>query len=336
MSVGNDPAGAEPLDRPINYLRLSVTDRCNLRCVYCMPPEGIRLLPQENILRYGEILEIMETVRGPLGIHGVRITGGEPLVRGGVEVLVSGLSRVNGLDDLAMTTNGLLLAEYAPILKKAGLKRVNISLDTIRPDRFREICRGGELEQVWEGIRAAEEESLLPVKINVVLIPGLNDDELVEMAALTLEEPWHVRFIEFMPVGNHGLYHSRRYLPSKEAMAILKKFYRLQPVDKPGGLGPARYWKIEGSRGSVGFISPISNHFCDGCNRIRLTADGWIRVCLLKDRLGVDIKTPFRAGARGEVLVNLFREAIRLKPHGHDLEKDDDDGAVTTMCQIGG
>lgn len=334
---GNNASRGESEDaRSINYLRLSITDRCNLRCVYCMPREGIRLFPQEEILRYPELLEILGAVVGPLGLKGIRITGGEPLVRGGVEELVAGLARIEGLEDLSMTTNGQNLAEYASVLRHAGLKRVNVSLDTLQPARYREICRGGGLERVWEGIRAAESEGLLPIKLNVVVIPGLNDGELEAMAALTLEHPWHVRFIEFMPVGNNGLYRSASYLPTLEIVQRLMKTYRLEPVEKPYGLGPARYWKIEGAAGKLGFISALSDHFCHTCNRIRLTADGWIRVCLLNDDLGVDLKKPFRRGARGEELVELFREAIRRKPPRHQLGAGGAHGFVKTMCQIGG
>lgn len=322
--------------RKISYLRLSVTDRCNLRCVYCMPPEGVKLMPQEEILRYDELIDILATVTGPLGIKGIRITGGEPLIRGGVEELVEGLGRMKGIQDISMTTNGLLLAKYAPTLKRKGLGRVNVSLDTIRPDRYRKICRGGDLESVWKGIKSAESEGLLPVKINVVVIPGLNDDELEDMAALTLEHPWHVRFIEFMPVGNNGLYRNASYLPTLEIIQRLMNTYLLKTVEKPHGLGPARYWKLEGGQGTIGFISALSEHFCNTCNRIRLTADGWIRVCLLNDELGVDIKTPYRMGLRGVGLVDLFRRAIELKPSRHGLTGEGHTRFIKTMCQIGG
>ncbi len=336
LSESKTPGAAMGAGRSINYLRLSVTDRCNLRCVYCMPPEGIRLLPQEEILRYQELLEILGDVLGPLGIRGVRITGGEPLVRGGIEELVEGLARIPAVEDLSMTTNGLLLARRAAALRKAGLARVNISLDTLKPDRYRSICRGGDPGQVWEGIRAAEAAGLGPIKLNVVVIPGLNDDELEAMAALTLDHPWHVRFIEFMPVGNNGLYRSTSYLPTLEIIQRLMRVYRLETAEKPHGLGPARYWKIEGSKGSVGFISALSDHFCHACNRVRLTADGWIRVCLLNDSLGVDVKTPYRAGARGEELVRLIRGAISLKPSKHGVGAEEQPRFVKTMCQIGG
>jgi cyclic pyranopterin phosphate synthase len=215
---------------------------------------------------------------------------------------------------------------------------VNVSLDTLRPERYRRICRGGDPEQVFAGIRAAEAAGLDPVKINMVVIPGVNDDEVEDLARLTLERPRHVRFIEFMPIGNSELQRERSYIPSAELRARIQRRFGLEdsPVP-PAGRGPARYWRIPGAAGTVGFISPLSQHFCAGCNRIRLTADGWVRTCLLTDRIGVDVKTPYRAGARGEALVELFREAIRLKPASHNLVPSGNGSRyIRTMCQIGG
>jgi cyclic pyranopterin phosphate synthase len=323
--------------RTISYLRLSVTDRCSLRCIYCMPEAGIRLLPQGDILTYDEILEILTTVAAPLGLRGIRVTGGEPLVRGGILGLVERLSRLSQIKDLSMTTNALQLDTMAGALKKAGLGRVNIGLDTIQADRYREICRGGSLERVFAGIDAAEKAGLSPIKINQVVIPGVNDDEVEEMAKLTLERPLHVRYIEFMPVGNSDLQRRRNYISSADLRERLEAAFGLKPAKGPRGLGPARYYRIPGAQGTIGFISPLSQHFCSSCNRIRLTADGWVRTCLLSDRVGVDVKTPFRAGVRGEALVDLFREAIRLKPASHDLAPSGNGGKfIRTMCQIGG
>jgi cyclic pyranopterin phosphate synthase len=291
--------------RSISYLRLSVTDRCNLRCIYCMPQEGIRILPQRDILTYDELVEIIATVAGPLGLKGIRITGGEPLVRGGILDLVRRLSAMGVIEDLSLTTNALLLTKMAGPLREAGLRRVNISLDTLRPDRYRRICRGGSLEKVMAGIDAAVEAGLAPVKINQVVIPGVNDDEVEQMARLTVDRE--------------------------------QESFGLRSADGPRGLGPARYYRIPGAKGNIGFISPLSRHFCSSCNRIRLTADGWIRTCLLSDRVGVDVKTPFRAGERGDVLVDIFREAIRRKPASHDLAPKGNGGNfIRTMCQIGG
>lgn len=323
--------------RPITYLRLSITDRCNLRCVYCMPQEGIKILPQSEILTYDEILEILGSVAGPVGLRGIRITGGEPLVRGGVLDLVKRLSDLDQFEDLSLTTNGLLLEDMAGPLADAGLDRVNVSLDTIREERFRSICRGGSLTKVFAGIEAAFEAGLEPVKVNQVVIPGLNDDETEEMAKLTLERELHVRFIEFMPVGNAALQKARSYISSRDLRQRLERTFDIQPAEGPAGLGPARYFHIPGAKGTIGFISPLSQHFCSTCNRIRLTADGWIRTCLLSDKVGIDIKTPFREGVRGKELVELFREAIRIKPASHDLAPSGNGGNYNrTMCQIGG
>jgi cyclic pyranopterin phosphate synthase len=238
-----------------------------------------------------------------------------------------------------MTTNALLLPRFAADLRAAGLARVNVSLDTLRADRYRRICRGGGVEQVFAGIGAAEAAGLAPLKINMVVIPGVNDDEVEELAALTIGRPWHVRFIEFMPVGNSDLQRERRFVPSAELRARIGARFGLEEAPQPPpGRGPARYWRIPGAAGTVGFISPLSQHFCAGCNRIRLTADGWVRTCLLTDRIGVDVKTPYRSGVRGEGLVALFREAIRLKPRSHELARQGNGAGhyVRTMCQIGG
>jgi cyclic pyranopterin phosphate synthase len=328
-------------DRVVSYLRLSVTDRCNLRCLYCMPESGIRLLPHAEIRSFDEVAGILTAVAAPLGLRGIRVTGGEPLVRGGVVDLVRRLAALPGVEDLSLTTNALLLPRFAAALRAAGLRRVNVSLDTLRPERYRAICRGGSLEEAFAGIRAAEDAGLDPVKINMVVIPGLNEDEVEEMAGLTIGQRRHVRFIEFMPVGNARLQRERRYIPSAALRARIKARFGLEetPV-APAGLGPARYWRIPGAAGTVGFISPLSQHFCAGCNRIRLTADGWVRTCLLTDRIGVDVKAAWRAGVRGEGLVALFREAIRLKPPSHDLVPEGGGNGhgeyIRTMCQIGG
>jgi cyclic pyranopterin phosphate synthase len=304
-----------------------------------MPESGVRILPHAEILSFDEIVTILAAVAGPLGLRGIRVTGGEPLVRGGVVDLVRRLAQLSRVDDLSLTTNALLLPRFAAALRAAGLARVNVSLDTLRAERYRAICRGGSLEEVFAGIRAAEEAGLAPVKINMVVIPGLNDDEVEDMARLTIEQPRHVRFIEFMPVGNARLQRERRYIPSAALRARIKARFGLEetPV-APAGRGPARYWRIPGAAGTVGFISPLSQHFCAGCNRVRLTADGWVRTCLLTDRIGVDVKSAFRAGVRGEGLVALFREAIRLKPPSHDLvpEGSGEGDFIRTMCQIGG
>jgi cyclic pyranopterin phosphate synthase len=302
-----------------------------------MPEAGIRILPQRDILTYDELIDIINTIAGPIGLRGIRITGGEPLVRGGVLDLVRRLAGIREIEDLSLTTNALLLEEMAAPLREAGLQRVNISLDTLLPERYRSICRGGNLKKVMAGIEAAVTGGLAPVKINQVVIPGVNDDEVEKMAALTQDRDLHVRFIEFMPIGNSDLQRRRHYISSASLRAKLEERFGIAPTEGPRGLGPARYYRIPGAAGTIGFISPLSQHFCGSCNRIRLTADGWVRTCLLSDRVGVDVKTPYRAGERGERLVNLFREAIRRKPASHDLAPTGNGGDyIRTMCQIGG
>ena len=247
--------------RSISYLRLSITDRCNLRCIYCMPPGGVKLLPQADILTYDEIVRLLSAVSGPLGLRTIRITGGEPLVRGGVVDLVKRIAGLPSIKDISMTTNALLLEGMADELKEAGLQRVNISLDTIRLERYPTICRGGSLEKVFRGIAAAGKAGLTPVKINQVVIPGVNDDEVEEMAGLTIEKPLHVRFIEFMPIGNSDLQQKKQYISSARLKKRLEKRFGILPAEAPRGRGPARYFRIPGAKGTIGFISPLSSHF---------------------------------------------------------------------------
>jgi len=320
--------------RPIEYLRVSVTDRCNLRCVYCMPEEGVPPLHHEEVLRYEEIVRIVR-VAVELGFVHVRLTGGEPLVRKGIVDLVRELARIPGLDDLSMTTNGTLLARYAEPLARAGLRRVNISLDTLRPDRFRRITRWGRLEDVLEGRQAALAAGLRPVKINTVVVRGLNDDEVVDLARLTLQPDWHIRFIEVMPLGEGANWSGDGVVPSVEIhRRIEAALGPLTAVRGEAGAGPARYYRLPGAKGTLGFISPITEHFCRACNRLRLTSDGRLLPCLLSD-VAIDLRTPLREGADDETLREVFRRAIVAKPRGHHLAED----ALPThrpMSRIGG
>ncbi len=324
----------DSFNRPISYLRVSVTDRCNLRCVYCMPPEGVPWRPHGEVLRYEEI-ETVVRAAAELGISKIRLTGGEPLVRRGLVDLVSTISCIPGLDDLAMTTNGTLLARYAKELKAAGLKRVNVSLDTLRPERFRRITRLGELSATLEGIAAAKEADLVPVKINTVVIRCLNDDEVVDFARLTRAPDWHVRFIEVMPLGDNADWAGNGYVPMAEVRErIERELGELRPARLGGGGGPARYYRLSGAHGTVGFITPISEHFCYQCNRLRLTADGKLRPCLLSD-YEIDLRTPLRQGAAMEEIKHLIVEAVRAKPERHHLsEQVIPQGRV--MSEIGG
>src|SRR3990170_8747589 len=306
---------SDSFQRPIDYLRISVTDRCNLRCFYCMPEKGVPLLPREHLLTYEEIARVVGAAVG-LGITKVRLTGGEPLARAGLVDLVSTLSRIEGLDDLSLTTNGLLLADFAPALKRAGLKRVNVSLDTFNPQRFHRITGREGLEAVLKGIEAAKEAGLNPVKVNTVVLPGGNDDELLSFGQRSLEG-WHVRFIELMPFGQAGglptLYVSQMVARLEEA------FGPLIPAAAGDG-GPARYFRFLGARGTIGFISPVTRHFCFACNRLRLTSAGRLRPCLLQES-EVDMRVALRNRASLAELRDIIRMAAAQKPLRHRLEE---------------
>ncbi|HHW15556.1 MAG TPA: GTP 3',8-cyclase MoaA [Firmicutes bacterium] len=303
----------DPFGREISYLRVAVTDRCNLRCAYCMPPEGVAPRRHDEILRYEEIVRLVGAAL-PLGIRRIRLTGGEPLVRKDAVDLVRGLAALPGLEEISMTTNGTLLAPVAAQLAEAGLRRVNVSLDSLRPELFRRLTRGGDLRRVLAGIEAALAAGLVPVKLNTVVMAGVNDDEVPDLARMTLTRDVHLRFIEFMALGASA--GRGGYVPNQ------RLWERLQPlIEETGGLeeasvpgsGPARTWRLRGARGTFGFISPVSDKFCDRCNRLRLTADGFLRPCLLSTR-EVDVKGPLRAGASDPELAGLFRQAVALKP----------------------
>lgn len=327
--------------REIEYLRVSVTDRCNLRCVYCMPPDGVAWQSHDNILRYEEIARVVQAAAG-LGMHKVRLTGGEPLVRPHLERLVEMIAAVPGIRDISMTTNAVLLAQQAQTLARAGLRRVNISLDTLRPERFAAITRGGQIAAVWQGIRAAEEAGLVPLKLNVVVVRGMNDDELVDFARLTFEHAWQVRFIELMPLANENDWGAglppagQRHMAAAEVQAIITHAFgtSLQPVCSPNESGPAALFRLPGAPGTLGFISPVSQHFCPTCNRLRLTADGKLRPCLL-DEGEMDVRAALRNYASDDELRALVIRAIHHKPERHHLDRY----LIPTdrvMAQIGG
>ncbi len=331
MSCINDA-----FNRPINYLRISVTDRCNLRCVYCMPPGGVAACAHADVLTYEEI-ETVVRAAAMLGLSKVRLTGGEPLVRAGFVELVRKLAAVPGIDDVALTTNGILLAAQARELAAAGLRRVNVSLDTLRPERFAKLTRADALPRVLEGIAAAQAAGLAPVKINTVVVRGLNDDEVADIARTTIEREWHVRFIELMPLGESAEWADQGYVPTAEIRAAVETLGPLAPAGQAApaaGAGPARYFRLPGARGTVGFISPVSEHFCFHCNRLRLTADGRLRPCLLRED-EIDLRTALRAGAGIAAVADLIAQAVRLKPEGHQLARGNAP-AGRTMSQIGG
>lgn len=307
--------------RQVTYLRISVTDRCNLRCVYCMPPQGVTWQPHDAILTYEEISAVVHTA-AEHGVRQVRITGGEPLVRKDLARLVRMIASTPGIEDLALTSNGILLEKAAPALAQAGLRRVNISLDTLDPQRYERITRGGSFDMAWRGILAAERLGLKPVKINMVAVRGLNDDELPALARLTLEHDWEVRFIELMPVMNQASWGEgfpapqQAYLSVAEMLDVLHPL-GLEPVGSKVGCGPAQEFRLRGGLGKIGFITPVGQRFCQDCNRLRLTADGHLRPCLLSER-EVDLRPALRAG---EPLMPLFQQALALKPEGHELER---------------
>lgn len=321
--------------RHINYLRISITDRCNLRCVYCMPMEGVSQLSHDAILSYEEILRIAK-IAATEGITKIRITGGEPLVRKGVVKLVGWLSQLKGIDDLSMTTNGMLLSEFAKPLYESGLQRINVSMDSLKPDRFKEITRGGELSNVLRGIEKADQVGMNPIKINVVAIKGFNDDEILDFAQLTLDRECQVRFIEFMPVGMNNGWHEGSYLSCSTIKQTIEENYKLHPLqDKQENGGPADLYRLEHAKGMIGFINAISRHFCSSCNRLRLTADGKLRPCLFSDK-EFDIRLAMRHGENDEELRTILHTALSNKPKGHAITEPTFKKCAREMVHIGG
>jgi GTP 3',8-cyclase len=332
-----DVALIDAYGRKHDYLRISVTDRCNLRCIYCMGAGGVRQIPHREILSYEEILQVVRA-GAALGISRVRLTGGEPLVRKDLLHLVREIAGTPGIADLSMTTNGLLLAGCAAELKQAGLRRVNISLDSLDAAVYRRITRGGELAQALEGIEAALTAGLAPVKINTVLMKGLNHTEVPSFLKLVREKPLHVRFIGYMPIGDHDRGYGRRYLPLDYIRKTAARLgMALVPAAAPEGAGPAESFTLPGGKGTVGLIHPISGHFCAGCNRLRLTAEGKLKSCLYwQDEYPVH-------PALGDTgaLQELLREVIRLKPGKHAMRPGSGVGPVRpgvmrTMNKTGG
>jgi cyclic pyranopterin phosphate synthase len=306
----------DAFQRQINYLRVSVTDHCNLNCIYCSAG-SVPHLPREEILSYEEIHNVV-LVAVSMGISKVRLTGGEPLLRPELSKLVRMLSRIEGIDDISLTTNGRLLSKYASELKEAGLHRVNISLDTLKADKFKLITSRNGLAQVLSGIEAAYRAGLDPVKINTVVMRGINDNEIIDFARMAIDPGWNVRFIEFMPLGTTQAEASRT-MTAQEIRDLIETLGPLEPYSGKGN-GPARYYRLSGARGTVGFISPMSEHFCHTCNRLRLTADGHLRPCLLDDD-EIDLKAALRDGATVERLGQLISQAVASKGERHHLNE---------------
>jgi len=320
--------------RRIEYLRVSVTDKCNLRCVYCMPEQGLPWLKREQLLSYEEIAEVVRVMAG-MGLRRVRLTGGEPLVRRDLPELVRMIRGIPGIDDLALSTNAVLLADLADELKAAGVDRLNVSLDSLRPERVDAIARRpGSHGRIFEGLAAAERVGFAPLKLNVVVMKGRNDDELEDFARATVERPWHVRFIEVMPVGENLDVSADEYVPAPAMLARLGRIGELRPVAGPRGNGPARYFAFPGARGTVGVITPMSHNYCDTCNRMRLTADGALRPCLFGS-LQTDLRGPLRSG---QPLQPLIEETLRIKPERHWLVRGSaaGSGGLLALSQVGG
>lgn len=332
------PAGAMPpmrdqYGRELTDLRISLTDRCNLRCVYCMPAEGIDFRLPEELLRDDELL-LLVRIAAECGVTKVRLTGGEPTVRPAIVDLVAAISAVPGIREVSMTTNGLLLEYLAADLARAGLRRVNVSLDTLDAEKFRRITRGGRVARVLAGIERAEGAGLRPIKLNAVVVRGFNEEEVVALARLTLDRPWEVRFIEVMPFGTVADVADAGIVTSEGSMGRIEAALGpLEPLDLSGE-DPARTYRLRDAAGTLGFISPVSQPFCSKCGRLRLTADGRLRLCLLRDD-EVDLLTPIRAGASYDALKEIFAAGAYRRPFGHALaERLFPEKRV--MIQIGG
>jgi cyclic pyranopterin phosphate synthase len=319
--------------RHLNYLRISITDRCNLRCLYCVPEGRIPKLGHSDILSYEEILRLVK-IGIRLGIRKVRITGGEPLVRKGAIELLGRLTRIRELEDVSLTTNGVLLAPNAQRIFDAGIRRINISLDSLDPKKYAQITGYDRFEQVWAGIQRAQQIGFTPIKINVVAMRGINDDEIIAFGRLSLDHPFHVRFIEYMPIGNSRT-HSQDQILTPEIQNLVATVGKLTPVGNGRNDGPARRYRLAGALGEIGFISALSQHFCNRCNRLRLTADGKLRACLLSDH-HEPLKALLRNGGSDQQLSEIFRSAVRQKAAKHPLCPNDVSTVKDQMQGIGG
>jgi cyclic pyranopterin phosphate synthase len=298
-----------------------------------MPSEGIRPLAHKDILRYEEIIRIVSAA-AKLGVKKIRITGGEPLIRKNLSILIASIHDIEGIEDISLTTNGVLLRKQFRELVAAGLNRVNVSLDSLNPDKYREITRGGDINTVFESIREAQQAGLSPIKLNMVPIRGVNDDEIEAFAQLTMKTPFQVRFIEFMPIGASTIWSEEKYISTEEIKGRVMSIAPLHPV-KLRKSGPARYYRFEHAPGVVGFISPITHHFCRSCNRLRLTSDGKLRPCLFSET-EIDLKSAMRSGADDDEIERLIRLSIEIKPKGHTINHEKSFVHLKPMSKIGG
>ena len=333
-STAGTPAGAfDAYGRQMTYLRISLTDRCNFRCVYCMPATGMKFQPRDELLTDAELIRLVGLF-AKSGFTKLRLTGGEPTIRPHVEDLIREMKQFPGIEEISMTTNGLLLPRMAADLKDAGLDRINVSIDTLDPVRFKFMTRGGRLDLVLAGIEEAERVGIGPIKLNTVVVRGQNEQEVIDMAALSIDKPWEVRFLEIMPMEGVGMVYDEGLVTTEETKARLEHHYgALRPVDSNPS-DPARLWQLPGARGTIGFISPVSEPFCQFCNRVRLTADGKLRLCLLRND-EIDFREDMRNGASDEDLLRRLRAGIWRKPWGHGLAEGDLN-IGRGMSQIGG
>jgi len=320
-------------NRHLNYLRISITDRCNLRCLYCAPGGLVPKLAHDEILRYEEILRVIR-IGVSLGISKVRLTGGEPLMRAGVYEFLKELSSVDGLSDISLTTNGVMLLENIEKIEAAGIKRINISLDTLNREKFKYITGYDRFDQVWSGIEKAYAHGFDPIKLNVVALKGYNDDEFVDLARLSTTYPFHIRFIEYMPIGN-PLMKSGDYILAPDIQSRLSVLGDLVPVERKGMDGPAQRYRLKDARGEIGFIQAMSQHFCHTCNRLRLTANGQLRPCLLSDKQ-LDIRSPLRSGCSDDELKAVFFRAVQYKHESHHSAPGNPFRVHDAMSDIGG
>ncbi|EFO79132.1 molybdenum cofactor biosynthesis protein A [Oscillochloris trichoides DG-6] len=319
--------------RRIDYLRVSLTDRCNMRCVYCMPAVGMQFVPRPELLSNAELLLVLQAAAA-VGFRKLRLTGGEPMLRPGLVELVAAIKAIPGIEHIAMTTNALRLRQLAEPLRQAGLDRVNISIDSLDPHKFRRMTRGGSLDEVWAGVRAADAAGLHPIKLNAVVVRGMNDDEVVQLAALTQTYPWELRFIEVMPLTGVAGLADAGVISSAELIAHVESHFGPLELLTHDPHDPARCYRIPGAPGRIGFISAVTEPFCSTCNRMRLTAEGRLHLCLLRDD-EVDLRAALRAGASQTELEQIIRMAVSAKPWGHGLP----DGVRPTlrgMSQLGG
>jgi GTP 3',8-cyclase len=322
-----------PGNRPIHYLRVSVTDRCDMRCLYCMPAEGAPFMPSESHLTNDEIVRVVR-VAASMGVRKVRLTGGEPLLRHGIVDLVRDIRHIPGVDEVALSTNAARLDRYALPLKAAGLGRINASLDTLDARQFREITRGGSLARTLAGLEAAEQAGLTPIKINSVVIRGMNHDQVPALVEFGVKRNWQVRFIEYMPIGCASQVWDERYVPASEILAAVQERFPLEELPMHPG-APARVYRITGTSATVGVITPVSQHFCDSCNRMRLTADGLVRSCLLENGQA-DLREMLRTGCTDEQIAEVLIRAAALKPEWHGMTGGSVSTATHAMREIGG